>query len=773
MKKQTEQRGTRKPYLVRVQVMCSPLLCALFVFSLLCTSTPLLLGQDWEKLWVTSQQNDLSGYLVHPSLIIDSNAILHVIFTESDQIDQQATPAIHTTGVQYTNNKGGRFTSLTTIAGGKATAYTSLALDSTSRLHAINTPTPSSANNVSCIGYIAQDTDGWEQQGAGDCNEQSQTFPATAVDRNGTLHVVYIQAGAVYYKSRSNNAIWTNPVNLSKTSNGDQTPVVAVASDGTVHVLFYRWHSTDRRVLMYTKGINGVFSAPETLRTMSGVSSGMEATGTGPSFVPSITLDANDACHIVFTSVFGTNPETGQLLYMNTTAGDWSEVQSISGIRFYNRAIIAVTEDGKIHVAAERFDRSQNDWDIVYIQGSNGSWDQEKDLTQNAVDDIAPVNGGRFIQSRNSSLAIIYQTKEPDPNGLAGNAHNHIAVLTQNVVPRPALSVSLEEIDFGTLALNSCQDSVVVINNIGGGQFLYSAIPSLSGQSTHFSLPNNDGFNLISDGQDTVRIRFCPQDTGCFSAELTIQTNGGEQTIQLVGCAVQKLVETTEHLIWIDTANGHVGDKLYLNAHISPTLTNDERLDSFRVELHYNPRAFYIHHVEGDGIPDERFSIERQGPGRTIITGRLQEPLEREILFRLRLEGLTTGNPENIITVENVVVNGIVGTVQWKDGLLLLDGCDIGTGLGFANGKIVRIKSVNPSPVIDRAEIQWNAPKGFSPTLQIIDARGVVIKQQTLPPGTGEQQRIELQKEDLQPGWYLLQIIDRAERHSLPLLIAE
>ena len=724
-----------------------------------------LCAQDWEKIWVTSQQNDLTGHLVHPSLAIDSAQILHVVFTESDGLDANQVPTIHGTKIRYSNSTGGDFAAPELMTFGTGTIYTSLSIDSTNRLHTINTL--ASQNGISCIGYISDEPDGWEQQGTGNCGVTNQTIPATCSDLDGMLHVVYEENDAIYYKTRSREGIWSDPVNLSVTAEFDRTPAIGIGPDNTVHVVFNRWSSSDRRSLMYTSGKDGVFTTPQSLRTMSGADPGSKYAHAFPSFVPSLTVDAAGVCHIAFISVFGTDPSAGQILYMNNASGDWSDVENISGIGSYNRISMASGQDGKLHLAAERLDPVQEDWDIVYITGSQDNWQAEADLTSNEVDDFAPANGGTFLQAKASGLAIVYETTEQDPDNPGSGTPNHIAVLTKGLAPQPSLQVSSELLDFGTLKAGQCKDTILVLNNVGGDQLLYSALPALADKEAYFSLPRNDEFSLESDGVDTVYISFCPMDSGCFTTTLKISSNDGERVVELNGCALPS--DPIPHTVWIDSTGGHVSEELKLSAHISPTLIPSERLDSFRVQLRYNAQALYFLAIEGQG----EYNMERTRPGLATITGTFPSRLEGSRLFTVRLEGLVTGKPENTVSIENLTLHGRIGETTTADGFVWLEGCDVGTGIGFGTGKVVRIQSVIPSPVVDRATIHWKAPSGYSPTLQIIDARGTVVAHRTLPEGTGEQQQAELQTNDLQPGWYMLQIIDRAERHTLPLLITE
>lgn len=724
-----------------------------------------LSAQDWEKIWVTSQQNDLSGYLVHPSLAIDSAQVLHVVFTESDGLDENRSPAIHDTKIRYSNSIGGKFSAPELMTYGPGTMYTSLSIDSTNRLHAINTLAPQ--NGISCIGYISDEPEGWEQQGTGNCGVSNQTIPATCSGLDGMLHVVYEEDNTIFYKTRSPEGIWSDPVNLSVTEDQDKTPAVGIGPDGTVHVVFNRWNSSDRRSLMYTSGKGGIFTTPQTLRVMSGVTPDSRFAHAFPSFVPSLTIDAGGVCHITFISIFGTDPSAGQILYVNNASGDWSEVESISGIGSYNRISMISGPNGKLHIAAERLDPVGEDWDIVYMTGSPGDWQAEVDLTNNAVDDFAPANGGTFLQARESGLAIVYETAEQDPDSQNTSAANHIAVLTKGLTPQATLQISSDNIDFGTIKAGQCKDTVLILNNVGGDQLIYSALPALAGGDTFFSLPRNDEFSLESANVDTVHIRFCPTDTGCFTTTLKISSNGGNYTVELNGCALPG--DPVPHTMWIDSTGGRVGDPLSLAAQISPEPTPSERIDSFKVQLRYNAQALYFLRIEGEGI----YHMERTRPGLVTITGKFSSRLESSSLFTINLEGLVTGKPENTVNVENLELYGRIGETATSDGFVWLEGCDVGTGVGFASGKVVRIKSVVPSPVVDHATINWNAPSGYSPTLQIIDARGIVVASHSLPEGTGEEQQVELQTGELQPGWYMLQIIDRAERHTLPLLITE
>lgn len=720
-------------------------------------SASFLRGQEWTKIQITDRNDGFRGETILPTVVVDPNGVIHILYARTAQVDTSDFIPSRATTLHYTNNGSGFFTSPRTIFDGAGSPFNSFALDSNLNLFALYSA--DRFPNSQCIQLSQVESGGtWKDEYVDMC---SGKFLATAVDPTGRLHVTYVLNGTIFYISRSNSGTWASPVNISGSVGDDDLPSIAVSSSGTVHIVFYRQDSETRQTLYYVSGSGTNFTPPLSLRLLSRSVSQLTKPYAWPPYVPSIAVDGEGICHVVFTSIFGQSPESSHILYMNNQAGSWSDPESITNIGFYNRASVTVDQNKNIHVAAERFDG--NDWDIIYLQQRNGAWIGEQDLTANEVDDFAGGSGGRFIASYDSTLAIAYQTFEKiDPGRTSPPDKNEIALLTTFLTPAPVLSVSLDTIDFGTVRVGACGDSGLTIKNVGAG-LLSSNLPHLIEGNTQVFTINDDGtFALPPDVEDSLLLSFCPKSTGNFEAILHIRTNAGERLVLLRGIGEGN--RTSYHLS-LDTLTTHVGNRFRLRAKISPPLTEDAAVDSFAIGVSFNPHSLFFHQlVEGSGV-----SVIQPMDGYLIMHRPVGELLVDSVLFQLEFEGLVSGQPVNDIPISEVFFLGLLRPMDTARGRVYLEGCDIERGVGF--GRRIGVRSINPNPVSDGARIRWHAPQGAEPQLQVIDHLGRVVIRQTLQIGTDEESEITLDLRELQPGHYRLQMIDRAEWTTTPLII--
>lgn len=723
-------------------------------------------GQEWQKIWATNRDEGFAGRLLHPSIVIDSNRALHLLFAESAGIDTGGDPGTFPVTFRYATNVYGKFGTTQPISSGQATLYSALGLDSAATLHAILPSDDGSGG--SCLGHAARTKGEWVESDATACGMR-RSSPSVATDRSGTLHVVYENGRSIYYRQCGPDGTWTPATDVSRNPDEDRTPSIAVAPDGRVHVAFYRWKASSRRALMYATAPPGSanFGPPQELRVMSGTTTGLDLPFAWPPFVPSISVDGEGVCHLVFTSIFGTNSELGEVLYMTDRGGSWSVPTAVTGIGFYNRSSVVAAPDGSLHVAAERRDPVGGDWDIVYVRNAGGGWEPERDLTGNDVNDFAPANGGRFIAARGNGLAIVYQTEEPNPERTGSDAGNEIAILTQLLAPLPVLATDHERIDFDTVILGRWKDTTLIVTNDGAGEIASTEDPAPVENSPHFTLSNAGPFRLAAGESDTIRIRFAPLEKGCFDEELRIRTTVGEKIVRLRGCGTG----AGERTVWLDTVGGHVGDRLFLTARIAPAPLAGDGMEGFSIRIACDPRAIYPHALS-TAAATAGTTLRREPDGAIVVERLPGSLLLDSLLFTLEIEGLATGKPENIVRIETAELAGTADAVTTRDGLVRLTGCDVGSDVAFGRG--ARIGGIVPFPAGgENSAVIWRAPAGFAPVLRIVDPQGKTVHSQTLPEGTGEEQRAQFRTDMLQPGWYVVELIDRAERHALPLLITE
>jgi hypothetical protein len=102
----------------------------------------------------------------------------------------------------------------------------------------------------------AADTGQWSVPEVVLYRPRHDVFPSLAVDRGGTVHIVWSEAdssgtlGDIFYAHANESGGWTEPRNLSNSGAGSLSPEIVVAPDWTLHVLWDEgseiYHTTNR-----------------------------------------------------------------------------------------------------------------------------------------------------------------------------------------------------------------------------------------------------------------------------------------------------------------------------------------------------------------------------------------------------------------------------------------------------------------------------------------------------------------------------------------------
>jgi len=219
--------------------------------------------------------------------------------------------------------------------------------------------------------------------------------PALAVDANGTVHLAWVDFDTIAdnfeirYMKKPANGNWTPPQNISHTSGTSSSPDIAVASDGTVHIVW-----TDN-----TPGTPTIY--------YSDLSSGgpiPSATGTAPH----IALDANGNPHVVWQDI--STPTT--ILYTRRTATGWLLPEELSGNNTVNAAEPQIVVAGSaVHVVWTEGGRvravsgSSQNWGIPYTISGDDTNAQEVALTLDGKNHLHAVwvDGTRLRYARRPS----------------------------------------------------------------------------------------------------------------------------------------------------------------------------------------------------------------------------------------------------------------------------------------------------------------------------------------------------------------------------------
>lgn len=239
------------------------------------------------------------------------------------------------------------------------------------------------------------------------------------------------------------------------------------------------------------------------------------------------------------------------------------------------------------------------------------------------------------------------------------------------------------------------------------------------------------------------------------------------------------------HIAWLDTVHAHVGERVFLTMRISPPLTIDESIAGYTVRLKLAPKALYPYGVTSpdEAVTGETATMKRERDGWLLLerpnTG---ATLVGDELFKLNLEGLSTGHPDNIVGIESVILRQrefdrrpavqmfYDSVIIAGDGLVILTGCDITHG--FAFGKRGVLRSVTPNPAQREMVVTYMVPMGALPRLILVDMAGHELRRIDLPSGTGAEQSITVEVLDTPSGLYMIELRDGAERSVVPLIIA-
>lgn len=257
-------------------------------------------------------------------------------------------------------------------------------------------------------------------------------------------------------------------------------------------------------------------------------------------------------------------------------------------------------------------------------------------------------------------------------------------------------------------------------------------------------------------------------DTGLYRVRVTDQFGCGAESdpYRLVGAPV-----ITEHGVWIDTVSATVGERVRLALRLDPPLAESEGVTGYRAVLHVDPRALFFHSAiaaTGPAVTGNGAQLRYRADGTMTVEGNAPSgALAGAVLFELDLEGLVTGSPLNIVTVDSVTFTGNARAVVIGDGLVILSGCEMGADFG----RLVRIEGIRPNPASSDVVVRYRGPVGGELRLRVLDGVGREQSAMELPMGNGDEQEVRVRVEELPSGVYMLELRNGGERSALPIII--
>jgi uncharacterized repeat protein (TIGR01451 family) len=181
------------------------------------------------------------------------------------------------------------------------------------------------------------------------------------VDKSGDVHVVWKEDdGEIYYALRRGGGTWAAPQNISNTPASSCCPLLAVDSDGIVHVVWGDEPPGNLDVYYAWRGSDGAWSSPQNISNDPGTSIWTE-----------LAVDDGGAIHVIWVE--------HTLNYARRSAdGIWSNPENIP---YYNPtpkypANLAVDGNGNAHVVWSSHNA------VLYVQrSSSGTWSDPTELS--------------------------------------------------------------------------------------------------------------------------------------------------------------------------------------------------------------------------------------------------------------------------------------------------------------------------------------------------------------------------------------------------------
>jgi len=624
-----------------------------------------------------------------------------------------------------------------------------LAEDSTGKLHAVvGVGMPSS-----CVRYAPVESDGLgplEPLDASPCTA-FESDPSIAVDAAGVIHLVFERERRIYYRRCDRFGVWSEEVRLSRDAPADAVwPSIVVAPNGTLHVT-YQALDSERDSLFYVYGSSSSFTAPRAVCTV-----------TGACPVP-IHFDRRGDGHLVYLK-----PESSgrirTILHAVLRNGVFLPGEPVATVDTSLYSLLqvwsAIDKSGSIHVMTTRYTlESPYDQSLLYTDDLSGSWAPLRNLTPDLSTRTVTAQLTAPIVLRDSMIALAYYAEERpgiyDATMLVGTFE----------FP-PVISVTPDTIDFGAVPLDSCRTVTFWIHNAKeySTDSLRSGMPSLFGVAPNalFTTQLDTARGIAPADSIQATLQFCPDESGAVSAMLVFDSNGGQDTLVVIGRGAER--EPVPHLLRFDTAYARVGERAVLRCLVDPPLTARERISGIDLSISIEPRSLFPRRVVG-GNPSlraENLMMEyRAGRLELHGTSTVGMYLSGDTLFSLELEGLVTAVPHNPVRIDSSVLIGSPVLPDTRDGLVELAGCELGGLVGLARrGGILKIY---PNPIGRDATLEYFALEGSRPELHISDPAGILVGTIPLPASRGVAQDVLLSLDGHPPGTYLVRLlVDRA-----------
>ncbi|MGE3799536.1 MAG: choice-of-anchor D domain-containing protein [Candidatus Kapaibacterium sp.] len=331
----------------------------------------------------------------------------------------------------------------------------------------------------------------------------------------------------------------------------------------------------------------------------------------------------------------------------------------------------------------------------------------------------------------------------------------------QGVGRPPIIRLSRSTVNFPPIPIGRCRDTIVTIYNFDTTSITLATIDFLKLAGTgSFEFPDPIPLPLSVTAMDSLqlRIRYCATEEGETTAGITFQFEPKrEEEIEIRGFGLVPV-------IWLDTTHANAGANATLTLRIWPDgLINKQ---DFSLKLRLNPNALFTRNILAAGSA----IYSQSNDGVVEINGSHPSNLPDDgKLFNITFLGLATGQPVNRVEIEEFDLADSILRWDTLHGIVTLSGCEVGNLPGV--GKRASIRSIQPNPASSNVTLTYLSPEGRVSTLSLYDCLGGKVSTITLPVGSGEPEEYPLDLQDFPRGMYMLELVERGERHLYPLLI--
>lgn len=348
--------------------------------------------------------------------------------------------------------------------------------------------------------------------------------------------------------------------------------------------------------------------------------------------------------------------------------------------------------------------------------------------------------------------------------------HHPIRVQLKGNALGEVVHINRREIDAGDVIVGDTARlaDTLVIRNSGSIDVDITHIEFTGGDSSHFKVIGSVPATITPSGTAGYDIEFIPDSAREYEADALVRlSNGGIIPVKLRGGGDTR--PPIERRIWVDSNRAFVNTPFDLTVHVSPAFTAADSVTKFQLVFKIDYNALFPHGpLSQQGANDTLYYLSPD----TVVIERLSGPvITGTELLSINLEGLVTGQALNTVELIDVQFPGRNVSISTGNGSVQLDGCDVGSGLGF--NRPIRAHRAWPVPAREDVTISYTAPEGSKPRVRVVDLMGRAIRESELEKGSGSEQRMAITTDGLAPGTYFVELHAGSEMSVVRVIVGE